>query len=68
MYERTPVVVQDTPTMQFIQLLLQRASQRDYVGLYHLIQQVEQGIIELGEPLHSLVLEYKRISSGGVSC
>ena len=48
--------------MQFVRVLLQRVWDRDYVGLYPLIQQVETGITELEEPVHSLVLEYKRIS------
>jgi hypothetical protein len=43
--------------------LLQRAWSRDYIGFYTLLSQLETGIVQIDEPVHSLILEYKRIFS-----
>ena len=44
-----------------MQLLLQRVGNRDYMGIYPLIQQVEMGEAILESPLDSLVVEYRRM-------
>ena len=60
MYQRTPPLVQETSTLKFIHSLLQRAWNRDYTEFYSVVSQLENGLIEIEEPVRSLVLEYKR--------
>lgn len=61
-YSRVPLPVQETPTLKFCFSLLQQAWNRDSKGFYGLISQVETGTVQFDEPIHSLIIDYKRVS------
>ena len=59
-FNRLPQVIQDYPALKYLHNLLQASWNREYTRVYSLISQVENGELQVEEPVRTMILDYKR--------